>query len=161
MRTTPKTSSLNLHLSISIEFVSSKIYDKRDDFNFDIVNVPLLDGDVPRSTSHGIYISQLIRFASVSSHWTDFDARDKILSGKRLHQGHQYHKLQKFLSKFYRRHYEMVLKFKVGLTSRLQQDPSEPEFYGDLGYKLRKIVSRGDLSDQFRNVIKRYKTYWI
>ena len=57
---------LDLHLSISNGFVSSKIYDKRDDFDFDIVNFPFLDGDVPRSTSYGVYISQLIRFARVS-----------------------------------------------------------------------------------------------
>ena len=63
---------LDLHLSISNGFVSSKIYDKRDDFHFDIVNFPFLDGDVPRSTSYGVYISQLIRFARVSSHVVDF-----------------------------------------------------------------------------------------
>ena len=57
---------LDLHLSISNRFVSSKLYDKRDDFDFDIVNFPFLDGDVPHSTSYGVYISQLIRFARVS-----------------------------------------------------------------------------------------------
>ena len=36
-----------------------KIFDIRDDFNFDIVNFPFLDGDVPCSTSYGVYISQL------------------------------------------------------------------------------------------------------
>ena len=35
---------LDLHLSVSNGFVSSKIYDKRDDFDFDIVNFPFLDG---------------------------------------------------------------------------------------------------------------------
>ena len=49
-------------------FVKTKIFDKRDDFDFDIVNFPFLDGDVPRSTSYGVYISQLIRFARVFSH---------------------------------------------------------------------------------------------
>ena len=39
--------------------MKTKIYDKRDDFDFDIVNFPFLDGDVPRSTSYGVYISQL------------------------------------------------------------------------------------------------------
>ena len=58
---------LDLHLSISNKFVSSKIYDKRDDIHFDIVNFPFLEGDVPRSTSYWVYISQLIRFASVWS----------------------------------------------------------------------------------------------
>ena len=51
-----------LHSSISDGFVKTKIYDKRDDFGFDIVNFPFLDGDVPRSASCGVYISQLIRF---------------------------------------------------------------------------------------------------
>ena len=46
--------------------------------DFDIVNFPFLDGDVPRSTSYGVYFSQLIRFARVSSHVADFNARNKI-----------------------------------------------------------------------------------
>ena len=54
---------LDLNLSITNGIVSSKIYDKRDDFNFEIVNFPFLDGYVPCSPSYGIYISQLIRFA--------------------------------------------------------------------------------------------------
>ena len=54
---------LDLHFSISNDTVSIKIYDKRDDFDFENVNFPFLDGDVPRPTSYGIYISQLIRFA--------------------------------------------------------------------------------------------------
>ena len=52
---------LDLNLSITNGIVSSKIYDKRDDFNFEIVNFPFLDGDVPRSPSYAVYISQLIR----------------------------------------------------------------------------------------------------
>ena len=72
-----KAPFLDLHLSISNGFVSSKIYDKRDDFAFDIVNFPFLDGDVPCFTSYGVYISQLIRFARVSSHVADFNARNK------------------------------------------------------------------------------------
>ena len=52
---------LDLHLSISNGFVKSKIYDKRGDFDFDIVNFLFLDGDVPRRPSYGVYISQLIK----------------------------------------------------------------------------------------------------
>ena len=44
-----EASFLDLHLSISDGFVKTKIYDKRDDFDFDIVNFPFRDGDVPRS----------------------------------------------------------------------------------------------------------------
>ena len=62
---------LDFNLSITNGIVSSKIYDKRDDFNFEIVNFPFLDGDVPRSPSYGVYISQLIRFARVCSNVND------------------------------------------------------------------------------------------
>ena len=50
---------LDLNLSIHNDIVSTKIYDKRDDFNFNIVNFPFLDGDVPQRPSYGVYISQL------------------------------------------------------------------------------------------------------
>ena len=62
--------------------MSNKIYDKRYDFDFEIVNFPFLDGDVPRSTSYGVYISQLIRFARASSYITDFIIRNKLLTQK-------------------------------------------------------------------------------
>ena len=46
---------LDLNLSITNGIVSSKLYDKRDDFNFEIVNFPFLDGDYPRSPSFSTY----------------------------------------------------------------------------------------------------------
>ena len=87
----------------------------------------------------GVYISQLIRFARVSSHVADFNARNKSLIAKLLQQGYWYHKLRKIFSKFYRQHYELVSKFNVGLKPLFHQGLSEPEFYGDLVYKLKKM----------------------
>ena len=86
---------LDLHLSISNDIVSTKIYDKRYDFDFEIVNFPFLDGDVPRSTSYGVYISLLIHFARASSYVADFNTRNKLLTQKLLKQGYRYHKLGK------------------------------------------------------------------
>ena len=131
---------LDLHMSISNGFASSKIYDKRDDSDFDIVNFPFLDGNVPRRPSYRVYISQLIRFARVC-----------------IKQGYRYHKLRKAFSKFYRRHYELISNFNVGLKSLLHQGLSEPEFYGDLVYKFKKIRDMTDFSDQFRRIIMRNK----
>ena len=82
---------LDLNLSITNGIVSSKIYDKRDDFNFDIVYFPFLDGDVPRSPSYGVYISQLICFARVCSYVYDFNNRNLFLTDKLLKQGYRYH----------------------------------------------------------------------
>ena len=77
-----KTAFLDLHLSISNDIVSTKIYDKRDDFDFEIVNFPFLDGDVPRSTFYEVYISQLIRFARASSYVAVFNTRNNMLNQK-------------------------------------------------------------------------------
>ena len=84
---------LDLHFSVANGFVSCKIYDKRDDFDFDIVHFLFLDGDVPRRASYGVYISQLIRFAGVCNHVTDFSSRNKCLTVKLLQHGYRYHKL--------------------------------------------------------------------
>ena len=86
---------LDLHLLISNGVVSSKIYDKRDDLDFDRVNFPFLDRDVPHRPSYGVYISQLIRFARVCSHVDDFNTRNRCLTAKLLKQGYLYHKLRK------------------------------------------------------------------
>ena len=58
------------------------------------MNFPFLDGDVPRSTSYGVYISQFIRFARVSSHIDDFNTRNKVLTEKLLRRGYRYHKIR-------------------------------------------------------------------
>ena len=70
---------LNLNLSISNSTVSTKIYDKRDDFDFDSVNFPFLDADVPRRAPYGVYISQLIRFTRTSSNVSACNYRNKVL----------------------------------------------------------------------------------
>ena len=99
----------------------------------------------------------LIRFARVCCHVDDFHTRNKCLTAKLLKQGYRYHKLRnltvkllkqgyryhklrKAFSMFYRRHYKLISKFNVGLKSLLHQGLSEPEFYGDLDYKFKKII---------------------
>ena len=68
--------------------------------DFEIVNFLFFDGDVPHSTSYGVFISQLNRFARVSSYVTDFNTHNKLLTQKLLKQGYWYHKLPKTFSKF-------------------------------------------------------------
>ena len=119
---------LDVELSISIEFILSKIYDKRDDFDFDIVNLPFLDDDVPHSTSYRVYVSQIIWFARVFSHVTDFNAHHKILTTWLLQQGYRCHKLQ---------NYELVSRFKVGLKV-FAIGPFRTRIYGDLLCKFKQ-----------------------
>ena len=83
------------------------------------------------------YISQLIRFARASSNLNDFNYRNKTLIAKLLRQGYRYFK--EAFSKFYRRHSALLEKYCVSLKTLLQQGISEPEFYGDLVYRLKKM----------------------
>ena len=110
---------------------------------------------VPRSPFY------LLRGLHFSTYSADFNARNKSLTAKLLLQGYRYHKLRKIFSKFYRRHYKLVSKFNVGLKTLLHQGLSEPEFYGDLIYKFRKIVGRADFSDQFKKNYRSLQTYWV
>ena len=89
-----------------------KIYDKLDDFDFDMVNFVFLDGDVSRRT---VYIAQLIRFAR-ASHFSDFNCRNKALTAKLLKQGYRY--------------------------QNLQHGISEPEFYGDFENLWGNLIVR-------------------
>ena len=117
---------LDFNLSITNGIVSSKIYDKWDDFNIQIVNFPFLDGDVPRSPSYGVYISQLIRFARVCYNVDDFNNRNLFLTAKLFKQGYRYNKFRKTFSKFYHRHSELIIKYNSGFKTLLQQGISEP-----------------------------------
>ena len=86
-----------------------------------------------------------------------YNTRNKLLTQKLLTQGVPYHKLHKTFSKFYRRYYDLISKFKVGLKSLLRQGLSEPDFYGDLVYKLKTIVGSNTFSAQFSKIISHYK----
>ena len=97
-----------------------------------------------------MYISQLIRFARASFSVSDFNCRNKA-----LRQG--YHKLCNTFSKFYRRHSVLVKNYNVSLTKLLQRELLEPEFYGNLVYRIRKIVGKSNFSEQFRKLVYRYK----
>ena len=139
--TDTETPFLDLHLPIANGFDSSKIYDKRDGFDFDIVNFPFLDGDVLRRASFGVYISQLIKFARVCNHVADFNAQNKCLTASQTSPtGLSVSLTSKSFSKFYRRHYELISKFNVGPKTLLREGLSEPEFYGDLVFKFKKPI---------------------
>ena len=96
-------------------------------------------------------------FARASSHVTGFNTCNRLLTQKLLQQGYQYHKLRKTFSKFYGRYYDLISKFQIGLKSLLRQGLSEPELYGDLVYKLKKIVGSNNFSAQFIKIISHYK----
>ena len=61
-----KCSFLDLTTSVyrgMFHFVS---YDKRDSFGFNVINFPHLHGNIPKSPSYGVYVSQLVRFCEIN-----------------------------------------------------------------------------------------------
>ena len=123
-----------------------------------MVNFPILDGDVPRSTSYVVYISQPTNLLDYLAMLLTLATLNKLLTQKLLKQCYRYHKFRKTFSKFYRRYHES--KFNVRLKFLLRQGLSEPEFYGDSVYKLKKIVVSNNFSAQFIKllIIKRLAT---
>ena len=79
---------------------STKIYDKRDDFNFKIINVPNMCSNIPASPAYGVYISQLIRYARASN-YSDFLKRNLHLRNRLLDQGYKKIRLIRSLKKLY------------------------------------------------------------
>ena len=99
----------------------------------------------------------LVRFARASSHVTDLNTHNKLLTQKVLKQGYRYHKLCKTFSKFYRRYYDFISKLQVRLKSLLGKGLLEPEFYGGLVYKLKKIAGSNNFCEQIIQIISLYK----
>ena len=89
----------------------TQLYDKRDDFNFPIVNFPYLGSNIPESPAYGVFVSQLIRYARVCSKYEDFLFRGSVLVSKFLQQGYSSRKHQTTFRKFYGRHIDSVHKF--------------------------------------------------
>ena len=82
------------YLDLYLEFddssqLSTKIYDKRDDFNFKIINFPNMCSNIPASPAYGVYISQLIRYARASSNYSDFLKRHLYLRNRLLDQSYE------------------------------------------------------------------------
>jgi hypothetical protein len=82
---------------------STQLYDKRDDFNFSIVNVPYLCSNIPASPAYGVYLSQLIRYARACSTYDQVLLRGSLLTKKLMSQGSQMSHLQAAFRKLYGR----------------------------------------------------------
>ena len=68
-------------------------------------------------------------------------------------QGYRYHKLHKAFSKFYLTNFEMIEKYHGSLKKLMQQGISNPEFYGDLVYKFKKIIGDPNFSNLFKHIV--------
>jgi hypothetical protein len=107
-------SYLDLHHEIDSEGrLRTKLYDKRDDFNFPIVNVPFICSNIPAAPAYGVFLSLLIRYYRPCGSYQDFFDRGFLLTRKLLNQGFFLAKLQSSLRKFYGRHHDLVNRYGI------------------------------------------------
>ena len=123
--TTDKPSSAS-YLDLRLEIdnrgrLSTKLYDKRDDFTFPIVNFPFLCGNIPAAPAYGVYISQLIRYSRACDVYHDFLSRARLLTNKLLTQGFVAMRLKSSLLKFFGRHHELVDRYETAVA-KMQSD---------------------------------------
>ena len=88
-------------MSVFHNIIKDKFYDKRDDFNFPIVNFPFICSNIPAAPAYGVYISKLIQYSRVCGSYQDFLDRGLLLTRKLLNQGFLLVKLRSSLRKFY------------------------------------------------------------
>ena len=110
-------SYLDLHLEIDSEgWLRTKLSDKRDDFNFPIVNFPFICNNIPAAPAYGVYISQLIRYSRACGSYQDFLDRVLLLTRKLLNQGFLLVRLKSSLGKFYGRHHDLVDRYGISVS---------------------------------------------
>ena len=111
-------SYLDLHLEIDSEGrLRTKLYDKRDDLNFPIVNLPFICSNIPAAPAHEVYISQLIRYSRSCDSYQYFLDRELLLTRKLLNQGFLLVKLKSSLRKFYGRHHDLVDYYGISVIN--------------------------------------------
>ena len=93
--TAASSSYLDCYLYIDNIKLTTRLNDKRDDFNFPIVNFPFLSSNIPSAPAYGVYVSHLIRYARAN--YQDLLERGKVLTTKLLSQGYQKTKLEQHL----------------------------------------------------------------
>ena len=117
---TNSASYLDLLLSIWRDGqLLTSIYDKRDDFNFNITNFPFLSSNIPSSPAYGVFFSQLIRYARTCSSYECFILRARRLSSKLLKQGYLMERLKSSFRKFYGRNGDLIQQYEVSLSRML------------------------------------------
>jgi hypothetical protein len=93
-----------------------KLYDKRDDFNFPIVNFLFICSKIPAAPAYGVYISQLIRYSRACCSYQDFLDIGLLLTRKLLNQGFLLVKLKQSLRMFYGRHHDLVDRYGISMS---------------------------------------------
>ena len=114
-----KASYIDLHLEIDSEGrLRTKLYEKRDHYNFPILNFPFICSNIPAVPAYGVYsgISQMIRYSRACGSYQDFHDRVLLLTRKLLNQGFLLVKLKSSLPKFYGRLHDLFDRYGISVS---------------------------------------------
>ena len=119
-----EASYLDLLITVKDAQFHTKLYDKRDDFNFKIVNYPYpVASNIPEKPAYGVYASRIISFARACDHHTDFSERHISLCESLLKQGYRYRYLCKQLRSTYKKHITMFAKYSKSIEDIIREIP--------------------------------------
>ena len=93
----------------------TEVYDKRENFNFNIVNYPYMCSNIPAKPTYGVYVSQLVRISRICDNYVSFVKRHQLLTKRLIKQGFWYSKLSVSFKKFSRRHSMLFNKYAVSV----------------------------------------------
>ncbi len=114
-------SFLDLQININDSIISTSIFDKRDAFDFPIVNFPDLSGNIPNRSSYGVFIGELVRYARACTYYKDFEVRAKLLIAKLLQQGFKIKRLKSSFFKFIDSHVLLAQKYGVRIFNLVNE----------------------------------------
>ena len=111
-------------MNITYGRISSSIFDKRDTFDFPIVNFPTLTGNIPTNSSYGVFVGELVRYARACTYYEDFLKRMLLLIRKLMKQAFTFRKLKSSYFKFADSHILLVQNYGPGILSfpRIDRD---------------------------------------
>ena len=120
IKDTTECSTSTSYLDVLLKLdTNGKLYDKRDDFNFSIVNFPYLCSNIPASPAYGVYISQIIRYTRACSTYDQYLVRGNLLTNKLMLHGFQLFRLQSAFRRFYCRYNDLICQFNLSLGHML------------------------------------------
>ena len=114
-------SYLDIGITLTNGHFCTTVFDKRDNFDFHIVNFPFMSSNIPSGPSYGVYISQLIRIARICSNYEDFTKRNKLITTRLIKQGFLYTKLVKSFRNFYVKYIHLMDKYNVCLKRHISE----------------------------------------
>jgi hypothetical protein len=105
------TPFLDLQIVIDDGIISTSIFDKRDGFDFPIVNFPFLSGNIPQKSAYGVFIGELVRYARACTYLIDFQKKLYLLITKLKKQFFTDRLLKRTFLKFCESHHLLIQKY--------------------------------------------------